>query len=239
LNTTAASPGPNASSVMSAVYVNPPLARAGWHTNTSRRPESTWYHVDMMLPARAYRPTTGTWNWLVEWHDDPHTAPSSSGPYSIALGIYTGYPVVAGKVGVDPKLVLRMAGGSARHPTYQGLVSPIRVRYDHWYSLTFHFVWSDSAKTGAVQWFVDGRLTASEHFPTLYANPDGTMSYNSFGVYNYHLTCPWPSTVDFGGIAIGPTRMSVGRARPTDAARARMSAERSRSPVAPEAHRRR
>jgi polysaccharide lyase-like protein len=212
LRTMATSGGLNESSEMSALYVNPQYAGAGWSRTTNARvqDQSTWYHVRMKLPSDSYQPTTGQWNWLVEWHDDPHTAPSGDGPYSIALGIYTDYPVVSGAVGMHPRLVLRMAGGRATDPTYQNLFAPGLVRYDQWYGLTFHFIWSTKATVGAVQWLVDGQRVASEHFATLYTNPDGNASYNSFGVYNYHLACPWQSTVEFEDLAIGPTFASVG-----------------------------
>jgi hypothetical protein len=212
LTTTGTSAGPNAASQCTTTWVNEPYAYAGWSPtdNAPVQGQSTWYHVSMDLPSGAYAPTTGEWNWLVEWHNDPHTGASGAQPVSIALGIYTDWPVVAGQVGANPQLVLRLAGGSSADPTYENVYLPGPVQYDHWYSLTFHFVWSTDPAAGLAEWFVDGRQITSQSFPTLFANPDGTQSYNSFGVYNYHLSAPWTSTVEFDNVAIGPSQASVG-----------------------------
>ncbi len=211
LTTTGASFGPNASSQATCIWVGASSAYAGISPSGEQvQGQDAWYHVRMLLPSASYQPTTGQWNWLVEWHDDNHTAASGVDPVSMALGIYTDYPVVNGGVGQNPHLVLRLAGGSSASPTYQSIELPDLVTDDHWYDLTFHFVWSADPNAGLVEWYVDGSQVLSEHFPTLFTNPDGTVSYNTFGVYNYHLAAPWNSTVDFDDLAIGPTQASVG-----------------------------
>jgi len=210
LTTTPTEAGPFGVSVLTSIYVGAAEAYAGYSPtgNGTVENQSTWYHVDMMFPSASYAPTTGQWNWLVEWHDDPHTAPD--GPYSIALGIYTALPGVTGQVGVDPQLVLRLAGGSSADPTYENVTMPGTVQYDHWYDMDLQIVWNTDPQAGQVEWIVDGRQIASQTFPTLFTNPDGTQSFNTFGLYNYHLNCPWQSTVDFDKVAIGPTQASVG-----------------------------
>jgi hypothetical protein len=196
----------------SDLYVGASDAHAGWSARTNQwvTGQNTWYHVGMEFPSRSYAPTTGDWNWLVEWHNDDHTAAQSTSPVSIALGVYTDYPVVTGQVGRNPHLVLRLAGGQSSAPFYKDVSVPNGLLYDHWYSLTFHFVWSPDPSVGYVEWFLDGRRVSQEHFATLFTNTDGTHSYNTFGVYNYHLSAPWTSIVDFNRIAIGGSRASVG-----------------------------
>jgi hypothetical protein len=212
LLTTGASYGPNVSSQMSSVWIGAANAYAGWSASSNQPVlgQDSWYHVRMKLPSGAYQPTTGQWNWMIGWHNDGHTAPTGAGPYSIDFGIYTDYPVVSGAVGQNPHFALRLAGGDSANPTYQTVELPARISYDHWYDITFHFVWHTSSSIGLAEWYLDGQQMLSEHFPTLYHNPDGTQSYNAFGVYNYHLAAPWDSRVDFDDIAIGPTRTSVG-----------------------------
>jgi hypothetical protein len=212
LVTTPVGYGPNPVSQLTSLYTSASRARAGLSptTGTSVDGQSTWYHVRLLLPKGEYAPTTGEWNWLVEWHDDLHTAPSGGGPLSTAMGIYTNFPAISGKIGQNPHLVLRLAGGNAAAPTYQSIRLGAPVRYDHWYDISFHFVWSVRPGTGLAEWYVDGRRIVSEHFPTLYTNRDGTHSYNEFGIFNYHWASPWSSTVDFDQTAIGPTRESVG-----------------------------
>jgi hypothetical protein len=208
LLTTSSSYGPNTSSQMSALWVSPDTAHAGWAGGRVLG-QDTWYHMRMKLPSNAYAPTTGQWNWLVEWHDDEHTA--GYGALSTAMGIYTDYPVVSGSVGQNPRLMLRLAGGSSSSPSYQTIELPSNsLRYDHWYDLVFHFVWHTDSRIGYAQWWVDGTKWADLHFPTLFANPDGTSSYNIFGLYNYHLAAPWTSEVDYDTVALGPSLTSVG-----------------------------
>jgi len=165
----------------------------------------------MRFPSAAYAPTTGQWNWLVNWHNDNHTA--SYGAVSTTLGIFTDYPVVSGAIGQNPHLVLRLAGGSSASPIYDSSSCSMPTnsfRYDHWYDALFHFVWHTNASNGLAEWWLDGQQVCSLHFPTLFNNPDGTQSYNTFGLYNYHLATPWSSEVDFDQVALGPDRGSVG-----------------------------
>jgi len=204
--------GPNDLSQASDLWVGASYAHAGWSASTNKpvTGQNTWYHVGMYLPSGSYAPTTGQWNWLAEWHDDNHTYAQPTSPVSMALGIYTDYPVVTGQVGLNPHLVLRLAGGQSSAPTYKDVLVPGGILYNHWYSLTFHFIWSPSSSKGLVEWFLDGSRVLHQYFPTLFTNSDGTHSYNTFGLYNYHLTAPWTSIVDFNRIAIGGSRASVG-----------------------------
>jgi hypothetical protein len=85
------------------------------------------------------------------------------------------------------------------------------LRYNHWYDILFHFVWSPDPNAGLAEWWVNGKQRASVTFPTLYTLPDGTHSYNGFGLYNYRLHAAWKSEVDFDDVAVGPDRGSVYR----------------------------
>ena len=164
----------------------------------------------MRFPSNAYAPTTGDWNWVVAWHNDGHTG--SYGANSDALGIYTDYPTVSGKVGINPRLVLRLAGGNSSSPTYDSTSCALpsnSLKYDHWYRLLFHYIWSPDSSVGLVQWWVDGVQVCSLHFPTVFRNPDGTLSTSSFGLYNYHYAAPWNSRVDVDNVAVGPSLTSV------------------------------
>jgi hypothetical protein len=193
---------------MSALWLSADTSHAGWAGGPVLG-QDTWYRVRLKLPSNAYAPTTGQWNWLVEWHNDGHTA--GYGAVSTALGIYTDYPVVSGSVGQNPRLVLRLAGGNSSSPTYQSIELPSNsLLYDHWYDLVFHFVWHTNSQIGYAQWWVDGTKWADLHFPTLFANPDGTQSYNLYGLYNYHLSAPWTSEVDFDNAAFGPSLAAIG-----------------------------
>jgi hypothetical protein len=200
--------GPNASSEMTAASLNSNLARAGRGTEAST---DTWYHVRVRFPRRRYRPTPGDWNWLVIWHNDGRTS-SFRRAYSIAMGVLTDYahtPEVL-TPGRRPRLFLRLLGGNVTAPqSHTVTMRRNSLRYNHWYDIVFHFVWSPDPKIGLAEWWVDGKQKASVAFPTLYTLPDGSHSYNGFGLYNYRLHAPWTSEVDFDDVALGPDRASV------------------------------
>jgi hypothetical protein len=202
--------GPNESSLAAALSVMPDLAHAGWANGGRAEPQDTWYRVRMMFPRDRYLPTRGEWNWVVEWHNDDRTA-AFPGAYSIALGVYTDYTGADGSPGVNPRLAFRLMGGDALSPQVRTIeLPPGSLSYDHWYDLSFHMVWSADPTAGLAEWWCDGMKMASVRFPTLYALPDGTHSYNGFGLYNYRLRSDWTSEVDFGDVAIGPDAASVG-----------------------------
>jgi hypothetical protein len=196
---------------LTSLYLAASDAHAGWDKELNRPVlgQDTWYRLRVKFASCCYVATTGRWNIVEEWHDDGHT--SSYGVNSIFMGVYTDYPLLSGFAGENPRLALRLAGGNTSSPTYQSIELPSNsLRYDHWYDILFHFVWHTDASVGYVQWWVDGTSWADQHFPTLYQNPDGTQSYNLFGLYNYRWSAPWNSRVDFDNAAFGPSLASVG-----------------------------
>lgn len=203
-NSYAAVPG----SEMTAVWLRSEVARAGRGADA---PTSTWYRVRLRFPRLRYKPTPGEWNWLVVWHNDSATS-AYHHAYSIAMGVTTDTPTQGRALtpGRRPRLFLRLMGGLATAPQTQSIrLKPSSLRYDHWYNVLFHFVWSPDPKVGLAEWWVDGKRKASVAFPTLYTLPDGSHSYNGFGLYNYRLSAPWSSEVDFDDVVIGPDRSSV------------------------------
>jgi chitodextrinase len=203
---TPTSGGPNASSEMAALdlYNSKYLVHAA-------RGEETWYRLRIRFPSGKYFPTTGQWNWHVAWHNDDHTA--SYGSYSSELGVYTDYPAVAGQVGSNPRLALRVAGGLSSSVTYESYTLPANsLQYDHWYDIVFRIVWgTDQDGTGRIGWWVDGTQIVNNSFPMLQRNPDGTVDHPSFGIYNYRMHDPsHTSEVHFDSVLIGPSAASVG-----------------------------
>lgn len=196
------SSGPNASSQLAALYLNPGKSA---HASAG---DNTWYHVRVFFPT-GYQPTTGEWNWIVEWHDDVPTYNECNACTSVAMGVYTDYPVTTG-FGKNPRLALRLAGGSTGSIVQKSIVLPSRsLLRGHSYDLVFHFVWSSSPTTGLAEWWVDGVRQVSTNFPTLYRRQDGASSSNGFGLYNYRLSATWSASVLFDHVATGPTRASV------------------------------
>lgn len=203
---TPTSSGPNSSSELTSMFLGNGDSRI--HTG---RGEETWYRIRMRFPSGAYFPTTGQWNWHVEWHNDDRTA--SYGSVSTGLGVYTDYPVVSGDVGKNPRLALRLVGGLSSSPQSESHELPLgSLRYDHWYDIVFRIVWgTDTDGTGWIAWWVDGTRWLSKSFPMLQRNPDGTVDRPAFGLYNYRLHDPThTSEVRFGSVLIGPSAASVG-----------------------------
>jgi hypothetical protein len=212
LQTSASSYTPNTGQLTS-LWLGAGDAHSGWNSALGKSVNGvdTWYHQQLKFPSGAYTPTTGHWNWLVEWHDDNLT--SSYGAVSTALGVYTDYPVVDNGVGQNPHLVLRLAGGNSQAPIYDETSCALPVNsllYDHWYSSVEHIYWSTSSTVGRVEWWLDGVQICSKSFPTLFSNPNGTFSYNTYGIYNYHAAFNGGIRADFDTVAVGPTRSSVG-----------------------------
>jgi hypothetical protein len=203
LTDSSSSSGPNSSSQMASLYLNPGAKAAASAGN------DTWYHVKVMFPSD-YQPTTGQWNWIVEWHDDTTTTNVCGlSCVSIGMGVYTDYPVTTG-YGQNPRLALRISGGTTTNIVQKTFEMPSNsLLRNHWYDLMFHIVWSANASVGRVEWWVDGQQQGSTYASTLYTLPDGSTSTNGFGLYNYRLSATWQASVGFDHVRIGPTQASV------------------------------
>lgn len=205
LFTTAGSYQPNTGQ-MTALWLTAANSYSGWDATLGKAVDGVdrWYHQQFRLPAGAYAPTPGEWNWLVEWHDDGHTS-SYGACCSTAIGIFN-------DSFLQKALILRLAGGDSSSPAYDHgcKLPPNSLLHDHWYDSLEHIYWSTSSTVGKAEWWLDGSLICSTNFPTLFHNPDGTISYNTFGIYNYHAYSDLDSRVDFDNVAIGATRASVG-----------------------------
>ncbi|HLG90678.1 MAG TPA: heparin lyase I family protein, partial [Candidatus Saccharimonadales bacterium] len=204
LTVTPTSSGPNASSELAAVYLGAQSAHSGYQTTN----EETWYRTGVRFPSGSYIPTTGEWNWLVEWHTDNKT--QVAGGNSTGMSVLTDYPVTTSP-GQNPRLRLRNTSGSPSNPTYNYFTLPSNsLLYSHWYDSVYHIIWSTNPNIGLIEWWLDGQQIASYRGATLYTNSDGTLSYNNFGLYNYRLHATWNSTVQFRKVIIGPSAASIG-----------------------------
>jgi hypothetical protein len=205
LFTSAGSYQPNTGQ-MSSLWLTSANSFSGWDANLGRTVNGVdrWYHQQFKLPAGSYTPTPTEWNWLVVWHDDDHTA-SYGACCSMAIGVFN-------DSFLSNALIFRLAGGDSSSPTYDyGCKLPANsLRYDHWYDSVEHIYWSTSSTVGRVEWWLDGVQICSKSFPTLFSNPDGTISSNTFGIYNYHAYSSSDSRVDYDNVSIGSTRASVG-----------------------------
>jgi hypothetical protein len=170
--------------------------------------QETWYHVKMRIPSPV--PSCGDWNWLTVWHVDQTTQSDGGGHIvSDALGIYTDSTTSC----ANPRLVMRFAGGSTTSPVYQEFGAGGLI-FGHWYDLLWHYKWNTSNSAGLEEFWVDGNLVVSKSIATLFTRTDGTPSFSSFGLYNYHYISPTlgdhTSQTEWDDMSIGPTRASVG-----------------------------
>jgi hypothetical protein len=172
-----------------------------------RNGQENWVHFRVMLPGGgAYVPTVGEWNWLHESHNDSkflNFAGVSELP-ELAIGVanYAGAPY--------PMLFMRILGGQDLNPpppTY--VFDGSALRYDHWYDMVLHVIWSPDPSTGLVEWWMDGKLMYSHHVADLWQRPDGSYDQTEFELNNYRLHADWNSTVYYSKVAIGPTQASV------------------------------
>jgi hypothetical protein len=205
LQTTGASYSPNTGQLTS-LWLTAGQAYSGWNSALGKPVNGVdrWYRQHFRFPAGEYTPTPTEWNWLVEWHDDDHTS-SYGACCSTAIGVFN-------DSFLSKALIFRLAGGNSSSPTYDySCKLPANsLQYDHWYDSIEHIYWSTSSTVGRVEWWLDGVQICSRNFPTLFSNPDGTISYNTFGIYNYHAYSSSDSRVDYDNVSIGSSRASVG-----------------------------
>jgi len=195
--------GPNPSSYMASTYLNASRAHGYSGSGTAGLPGvETWYRVKLHFPA-GFRASEGSWNWLVEWHNDGLSA-AVPGAYSIALGLL--------KDASGTRFYWRPMGGLNTSPTTVEIIPPDPIRTEHWYDLVFRIVWHNDAAQGRLEFYLDGALVDGRDFPTLYTRADGSIGYCSFGLYNYRYRVgnEFENEVNYDEVAYGPTAASVG-----------------------------
>jgi hypothetical protein len=180
-----------------------------------------WVHMYVMFPAwtgtSGYKPTNGEWNWWHQWHASDAF---SAGGQPVALGVVTGgalsqctgdttssaNPQIFGYI--DGGDLAKGTTGQTRFCTHQLL------KYDHWYNMYEHIVWSKGASTGYYGLYLDGTLVAEFHQPTLFYNSStGAVDVPNVELDNYRWNMNgavnWSSTIYFDGVKVGPTQASV------------------------------
>jgi hypothetical protein len=212
----------------SNLSIDSSLSYAGYATNAeigSRASklvigQDVWYRTKMMIPE--YNEFYDT--LLIEWHVDAEYTNllpggggyNPKGPFSLGMFIKTDVEMDSDFQKLNPRIVLRLAGGNQDDPIYDSktcTLPPNSIIKNHWYDFVTHIIWNTDPNKGFVEWWVDGKQICSLNFPTLFKNRDGTSSYNFFGVYNYRSTPDSSSlgysTYYYDDIAAGPTRKSI------------------------------
>lgn len=183
------------------------------------QPYEIWIHTSFMFPSAAtvsaggemgegtFQPTTGQWNWFLEFHNDSNPLPScAQEDANIALDVRTDDPVQSDVVGKqNVRLAARIMGGDDCAPSIVWVNGPPLV-LDHWYEMLLHIKWDPNA--GIFEWYVDNLNTpyySNLKIPTLYTRPAGYVSpsYTSLTAGNYRLHASWNSTIYLGPLMVG------------------------------------
>jgi len=191
----------------------------------NHQPYEIWLRTSLMFPSAAtisssglsgeapFAPTTGEWNWFLEFHNDSSTMPSCAKEFAnIAFDVKTDDPPQSGVVGTsNVHIALRIMGGNDCSPNIVWVNGP-PLQWDHWYEVLLRIKWDPSR--GIVEWYLDNFSApyySNRKIPTLFTRPPGYVSpsYTTLTVPNYRLQAPWNSTIYFGPLAVGSTRRSV------------------------------
>jgi hypothetical protein len=158
-------------------------------------------NVNIPLGEAAYQPTTGEFNWLLEFHNgDP-----APGPSEIVFGMLTDYPVTV-LPGLNPRLRMRLATGAKSSPMFIYKEAP-PLLYDHWYEFLVHVKLDTVA--GILEWFLDGvAIYSNLSVQTLFSFPSGPDKV-SLTVCNYRLHAIWPATIFLGPLCITKDKASA------------------------------
>ena len=191
----------------------------------NHQPYEIWLRTAVMFPSAStisangatgeapFAPTTGEWNWFLEFHNDSNPMPSCAKEYAnISLDVKTDDPPQSGVVGTkNVRIALRIMGGNSCAPNIVWVDGP-PLQWDHWYDLLLHIKWDP--KAGIAEWYLDNSSVpfySNRKIPTLFTRPKGYVSpsYTSLTVPNYRLHAPWSSTIYVGPLAVGSTQSSV------------------------------
>ena len=190
-----------------------------------QQPYEIWLRTSVMFPSAAtisssglsgeapFAPTTGEWNWFLEFHNDSNPVPGCSKEFAnVALTVKTDDPVQSGVVGnKNVRLAMRILGGDTCAPSTVWIDGP-SLQWDHWYDVLLHIKWDP--KRGIAEWYLDNfdaPYYSNLKVPTLFTRPKGylTVGYTSLTIPNYRLHAPWSSTIYVGPLAVGSTRSAV------------------------------
>lgn len=189
------------------------------------QPYEIWLRTSVMFPSAAtistsgdegeqpFQPTTGEWNWFLEFHNDSSPLPRCAQEFAnVAMDVKTDDPVQTGVVGTqNVRMALRIMGGDDCAPNVVWVNGPLLV-WDHWYEMLLHIKWDSSC--GIFEWYLDNLNTpyySNLKIPTLYTRPTWYVSpsYTSLTLPNYRWHAPWNSTIYLGPLVVGSTQSSV------------------------------
>ena len=191
----------------------------------NHQPYEIWLRTSLMFPSAAtissiglsgeapFAPTTGEWNWFLEFHNDSNPVPGCAKEFAnVALTVKTDDVVQSGIVGTkNIRMAMRIMGGKDCAPNIAWVDGP-PLQWDHWYDVLLHIKWDP--KRGIVDWYVDNfnaPYYSNPKIPTLFIRPKGYLAvgYTSLTIPNYRLHAPWSSTIYVGPLAVGSTRSAV------------------------------
>jgi hypothetical protein len=191
----------------------------------NHQPYEIWLRTSIMFPSAStistngttgeapFTPTTGEWNWFLEFHNDSNPLPSCTKEYAnVSFDVKTDDPVQSGVVGTkNVRVALRIMGGNDCAPGIVWVDGP-PLQWDHWYEMLLYIKWDP--KGGIVEWYLDNFSVpyySNRKIPTLFTRPKGYVSpsYTSLTVPNYRLQAPWSSTIYVGPLVVGSTRSAV------------------------------
>lgn len=189
------------------------------------QPYEIWLRTSVMFPSAAtiqsggatgeapFAPTTGEWNWFLEFHNDSSPLPPCAKEFAnISLDVRTDDSPQSGVVGTqNPRLAMRIMGGNDCTPNIVWVDGP-PLQWDHWYAIILHIKWDP--KRGILEWFLDNSEVpyySNRKIPTLFSRPKGYVSpsYTNLTMPNYRLHATWNSTIYLGPLAVGSTRSAV------------------------------
>lgn len=183
------SSGPNPSSFLASAYLNP-------GANAKANPgDVSIYRVPVTLPV-GYQPTSGEWNWLVEWH----VATGTAGPFSCGLGVYADGAInnQNDAPGTNPRFFLAIRGGSTSSIQEVRKTLTTNAVLGQQYAHEFRMTWATYPSQGHVEWLIDG---VSQWSLNAYNMLDDGLGHG-FGLYNYRRLCNFNASVYFGRIEI-------------------------------------
>jgi hypothetical protein len=189
------------------------------------QPYEMWLRTSVLFPSAAtlstttatgeqpFQPTTGEWNWFLEFHNDSNPLPSCSQEYgNIAFDVKTDDVVQNGAVGTrNVRMAVRLMGGNSCAPNTVWIDGP-PLQWDHWYEMLLHIKWDTN--NGIFEWYLDNLNSpyySNLNIPTLYSRPSGYVnpSYTSLTLGNYRWHAPWNSTIYLGPLAVGSSQTTL------------------------------